>query len=126
MTKAALLGAASLLFAVGAIHSSLGERRLVGPLLAPERRHGLLEKSLFARQVLRFAWHLTTVAWWGFAAVLAAIALSPMGGLGRVVPGIVAATFLVTGLATLAATRGHHLAWPVFLLIAALSLVPLL
>jgi hypothetical protein len=41
-------------------HSVLGERRLIGPLLA--RREGALASDL-ARVVVRFAWHLTSVSW---------------------------------------------------------------
>ena len=38
MTSISLLTAAFLLFAIGIVHSWLGERRLIGPLLAPGRR----------------------------------------------------------------------------------------
>jgi hypothetical protein len=126
MTNAALLVAAILTIGVGAVHSWLGERRLIGPLLAPERRQGLLASSAFARQVLRFAWHVTTVAWWGIALILGALALAPLDPQGRLVVMAIGATFLVTGLLTLVASRGRHLAWPVFLAIAGLSLAPLL
>ena len=37
---------------------------------------------------------------------------------------IIAAIFAVTGIVTLAVSRGRHLAWPVFLAIAALSAAP--
>jgi hypothetical protein len=126
MTSTSLLGAAFLTFAIGAVHSWLGERRLIGPLLSKEQRCGILAKSAFARGVLRFAWHLTTVAWWGIGLIVAALAFSPIGGQGRLVLGIVAATFLVTGGVILVTSRGRHLAWPVFFAIAGLSALPLL
>ena len=127
MTNATLLAAALLTFMIGAIHSWLGERRLLGPLLAPERRQGLLASSGFARRTLRFAWHLTTIAWWGIGAALIALAVSPpLDRQGRLVLGTIAATFLVTGIVTLVTSRGRHLAWPVFLAIAGLSVAPLL
>ncbi len=125
MSTAALLFASILTVAVGAAHSWLGERKLIGPLLSPQRRQGILEQSRFARQVLRFAWHLTTIAWWGIAAMLAALALSPPDPQSRLILAIIAAIFAVTGVVTLAVSRGRHLAWPVFLAIAALSLAPL-
>lgn len=127
MTPAILIAAALLIVFIGVVHSWLGERRLLGPLLAPERRQGLLASSAFARQTLRFAWHITTIAWWGIGAALIALALSPpLDRQGRLVLGTIAATFLVTGTVTLVTSRGRHLAWPVFLAIAALSAAPLL
>lgn len=126
MTSSALFAAALLTFAIGAIHSWLGERKLLGPLLAEGRRAGMLEKSEFARGVLRFAWHITTIAWWGMGAVLLAYSqMAPDAGL-RIGSIVMAATFLVTGLIILAVSRGRHLAWPVFLAIAGLVLVPML
>jgi len=121
-----LLAAALLIFLLGATHSWLGERKLIGPLLSPERRVGLLERSVFARRVLRFAWHLTTIAWWGFAALLWAQAKLPLEQQDRAALSIIAATFFVTGFVTLIVTRGRHLAWPVFLTIAFFSALPLL
>ena len=126
MINKALIAAAILIFAIGGVHSWLGERRLIGPLLAPERRQGLLAKSFFARQVLRFAWHLTSLAWWGMGLIVATLAFSSIGGQERLVLGIVAATFLLTGGITLIVSRGRHLAWPIFLAIAVLSAAPLL
>lgn len=108
---------------VAATHSILGELKLIGPLVAPATRAGLLAKSEFARQVLRFAWHLTTIAWIALAGELVVVASgweARRGGLA-----VVAIAFLATGLITFAASRGRHLAWPAFLLIAALSAAPL-
>lgn len=119
-----LVAAALLTLAIGLAHSWIGERRLIGPLLAPEHRHGLLTHP-FARQVLRMAWHVTTLAWWGIAAVLAILALGPITGQGRLVLLAIGLMFLVSGLLSLVAGRGRHLSWPVFLAIAGLSLIPL-
>jgi hypothetical protein len=118
--------AAILTFAIGLTHSWLGEVKLLGPLLAPGTRQGLLEKSAFARRILRFAWHLTTLAWWGIAAMLAALSLSPIDRGGRIALAASAAIFFVTGLVILASSRGRHLAWPVCFAIAALATAPLL
>lgn len=119
-----LLVAATLTFGLGAAHSWLGERELIGPLLAPQTRAGLLADSGFARRVLRFAWHLTTVAWWGIAAALAMLALMPIDPQGRVALIAIAATFLATGFLILVTSRGRHLAWPVCFAIAGLALAP--
>ncbi len=125
MTNIALSVAAILTFAIGAVHSWAGERRLIGPLLAPERRQALLDKSIFARRVLRFAWHLTTVAWWGIGAMLVALAHTPVDPSGRLVLWIIAATFLINAIVILLTSRGRNLAWPVFIAIAALSIAPI-
>lgn len=122
MTNPTLLLAAVLAVVLGGVHSWLGERRLIGPLLDPDRREGLLARSAFSRQVLRFAWHLTSVAWWGMGAVLALLAVSPLDTQGRLAVAAVAGTFLVTGAVILITSKGRHLAWPVFVAIAGLSL----
>lgn len=126
MTTSALFVAGALIFVVGVVHSVLGERRLIGPLVSPEHRRGILEKSAFARGVLRFAWHITTIAWWGMAVALLALASAPLDGQGKLVVLIIATTFAVTGLVTLVSSRGRHLAWPVFMAIAIFSAMPAL
>jgi len=123
MLSTSLLLAAALTFLVGAVHSWLGERKLIGPLLAPEGRQGLLARG-WARRVLRFAWHLTTVAWWGSAATFVALARGPLGAQGRLTLEVASVTYLVTGLIVLVTSRGRHLAWPVFLIIALAAALP--
>ncbi len=120
----ALVLAALLIATACVTHSTLGELRLIGPLLAPEVRRGLLEESALARQVLRLSWHLTSVAWFGLAAVLVAEAAARPSHLGDTVASLVAATFFVTGLTTLLASRGRLLVWPLFLAIAVLCALP--
>ncbi|MGL4496150.1 MAG: hypothetical protein ACRCUX_10065 [Beijerinckiaceae bacterium] len=120
MTVTLLLLAAALIMAIGVAHSWLGETKLIGPLTAPATRSGLLAQSRLARKVLRFAWHVTTVAWLGLATVLAWLAVRPFDGSGRGVIVIIAVTFLVTAVACMAGGR-RHWAWLVFLLIAGLT-----
>ncbi len=120
-----VLALASLaILAVAATHSILGEIKLIRPLVTPSTRAGLLAKSEFARQVLRFAWHLTSIAWIALAGELVVVASGWDARRGALA--VVAIAFLATGIVTFAASRGRHLAWPAFLLIAALSAVPLL
>jgi hypothetical protein len=118
--------AAALAVLVGVAHSYLGERLLIGPLLAPEKRSGLLARSDFGRNVLRFAWHITTLAWWGMGAALLAAALAPPEQAVRLAIMALSVTFLLTGIVILIVGRGRHLAWPVFLAIGGLGLYPLL
>ena len=64
------LFAALLLVVMGFIHSYLGEKYIFSRLFAipdlPLFRHD----RRFTERVLRFAWHLTSLAWWGFAGLL--------------------------------------------------------
>lgn len=107
-----LAAAALLTVGVGAAHSLLGERYVVARLL---RRHDLprlFGSDWFTRRTLRFAWHLTTLAWWGMAGVL----LWPDAPLRAVSLAFAASALLTAGL-----TRGRHLAWVVFAAIAGLA-----
>lgn len=125
MTSLPLAAAAALTVFIGIVHSWLGEVKIVTPLVAGPVRAPLMEKSAFARGVVRFAWHITTIAWWGFAAILAGFATGPLGGHDKLVLVAIAATFVISGLLTLISSRGRHLAWPVFLAIGVLSIAPL-
>lgn len=122
----ALLTAAALAFLIGAVHSVLGEIRVLRPLLAPERRQGLLAKQETLRRVLRVSWHLVTLAWWGIAAIIAAIAVTPADAHGTMVLIIVSLLFSVMGVVALVASRGRHLSWIVFFAIAGLSIATIL
>ena len=62
--------AAGLLAFIGIVHSVLGERLLLRPLFAhPDWSLPRMPREP-AERVLRFAWHLTTIAWWAIAAAL--------------------------------------------------------
>jgi hypothetical protein len=124
MAHPALLIAGVLAVFISAVHSWLGEQKLIGPLLALEHREGPLARS-FMRRLVRFAWHITSVAWTGMGLALAMLARSPLEPTGRFMAGVIGATFLVMGLMTLIAGRGRHLAWLVFLAIAGLCFAPL-
>ena len=115
MSPASLVGA-TLAFGLGLGHSYLGERYILVRLFRRVDLPRLFGSDLFTRRTLRFAWHLTSVAWWGLGAVL----LLAAGGASKAaVGGAIAATFGASGLVTLVGSRGRHLAWPIFLLIAA-------
>ena len=72
------------------------------------------------KSVMRFAWHLTSVAWWGFAAVLVALA-SPAANRMEIVAKVIAVTFAIHALITAGSSRGRHYAWIIFGAIAALA-----
>ena len=121
-----LVSAALLAIAIGAVHSILGERYIIRPILRRADLPQLFGDDSFTRQTIRFAWHLTTVAWFGLAAIL--IVLSGPFISIRVGDGVVfaiALTFLVTTIVALAGSRGRHLSWVVFAAITALCLLAL-
>lgn len=113
--------AAAMTFLIGFGHSWLGEKILIGPLLDPEKRQGMLAKDRFARQVIRFGWHATSIAWWGLGAVVFILSRGPISETGHTILLALTGTFLATGLGILISTRGRHFAWLVFLIIAALT-----
>lgn len=67
-----LYAAAVILACTGVLHSYLGEKKLLAPLLAMPPA-GLLAVTR-ARRLLRWAWHLTSLAWFALAWLLASSA----------------------------------------------------
>ena len=116
-----LYAAALLIIAIGAAHSYLGERYLLIRLLRRDDLPQLFGGTEFTKRTLRFAWHITTVAWLGFAGVLIAIArdVTTPAVLGAIVGG----TFLIHFGIALLGSRGRHYSWVVFLAIGILSLL---
>lgn len=121
MTYPSLLLAAALTVVVGVLHSWLGERLLIGPLLAAPTSDGPLARGLL-RRVLRNAWHITSFAWAGMGLVLASLAFAPLDPQGRRVAVIIGALFVGHALFVFATSRGRHVGWPFFLAIGALAL----
>jgi hypothetical protein len=116
-----LATAAVLTVGIGIAHSWLGERYLLVRLLRRADLPPLLGGVEFTQGIIRFAWHLTTVAWWGLAAVL--VFLSGAVQRVSVAQGVlwsIAGTFAASAILTMAASRGRHLAWVVFGTIAVL------
>ena len=116
----ALYFAAFLLFAIGVTHSVLGERYILIRLFRRDDLPKILGSAEFTKRTLRFAWHITTIAWWGIAAILvqiAAGALSPKG-----VALAIGITFCVSGLVSLIGSRARHYSWVVFLLVGGIAI----
>ena len=116
----ALFLAAALLALTAFAHSVLGERYILRRLFRRSDLPRLFGSDWFTRRTLRFAWHVTSVAWLGFAALLVVLAGGDAPG-GDLVLKAVAATFLVTAAIAGLASRGRHLSWPVFLAVAVLT-----
>ena len=113
--QTALYFAAFLMVAVGIAHSYLGERYILIRLFRRENLPMLFGSPKFTIRTLRFAWHVTSVAWWGFAAVLVLLAHPPVRS--SAVGLVIGCTFLAHFGIALAGSRGKHLSWPVFLAI---------
>ena len=112
--------AASFAFGIGILHSVLGERYILKRLFRRDDLPKIFGSADFTIRTLRFAWHLTTIAWWGFAAIILLLAERAISFAS--LSTILAVTFLTTGAIALIASRGRHFAWPVFLFIGAVCL----
>lgn len=105
--------AATLLALTAIAHSYLGERYILLRLFRRGDLPRLLGSDWFTKRTLRFAWHLTSVAWLGFAAVLLEIVRDPVPS-RSVLLQVVAATVAAHATAVAFASRGKHLAWLTF------------
>ncbi len=108
-----------LLLLIGLIHSYLGERYILIRLFRTGKVPHLFGDDYFTRRTLRFAWHMTTIAWWGFAWLLLAIASG--ADIQQAVLQTVTMVFLLTGVLAFAFTGGRHISWLVFWSIAGLT-----
>ncbi len=116
-----LYAAALLAVFIGLVHSVLGERYLLQRLFRTGDLPTLFGGTEFTRNTLRFAWHVTTLAWWGFAALLVALA-QPSPDRGTLAD-IIGAVFLLHAVVAFAGSRGKHLSWLVFLAIGTCTLL---
>lgn len=115
-----LIAAALLIFLTGLAHSWLGERYLLMRLFRRDDLPALFGGTAFTIGTLRFAWHITTLAWWGFAAILL---LASRGALtAEAALQVVAYTALASAALPVVFTRGRHLSWVVFLAVGGLVL----
>ena len=100
-----LAAAAGLLIAAtGLIHSVLGERRMIRPLLAA----GAFTAAPRAGRAIRFTWHMATLLM-----LLTALTVAWPGTPIPLVRAIGAA-YLLLGLLSLVMTRGRHISGPLF------------
>ncbi|GAB4196633.1 MAG: hypothetical protein Tsb002_30130 [Wenzhouxiangellaceae bacterium] len=112
--------AAILLIGIGLAHSILGERYVLQRLgrleNLPRLRLGGRELMM---EVLRFAWHITTLTWFGIAGILILIAHDQLNN--HSASAIIAGTFIFSGVISLIAARGKHYSWLVFFAIGAIT-----
>lgn len=117
-----LVAAAALTFAIGAIHSTLGEvlifRRLRERRPAPARAATDDAPALRERHhgILWATWHVVTVFGWAFAAILLALAdahdtATTTASLRAAVTTTTAAAMSAAAVLVLIGTKGRHPAW---------------
>lgn len=104
MTTAHLVAGIGLIL-IGVAHSVLGELGILRPLFRAE--WSVDDPRWAIERILRFAWHLTTLAWFGLAAAT----------LGASITTTVAVVAGLSGLTIFVLLRGH-LAWPMFAVVA--------
>lgn len=122
MSQQVLLSlAAALLVVTMLIHSIVGQRRLMRPLL--DGKTGIMQRPL-ARFIVPFAWHLTSLLGLVIAAVLLAWAWAPEHAqtIGVAGTGLV---FTTVGIVDVIGSRGRHIGWPLLILIGLISLAAL-
>ena len=113
-----LLIAAALIFVTGCAHSYLGERYILIRLFKRGSVPKLFGGTEFTEGTLRFAWHITAVAWWAFALLLL---LAHRGSLSTTtVLHVIAGAAMATAALPIVFTQGKHLSWVVFLIVAGL------
>lgn len=112
--------AALLIIAIGLSHSYLGERNLLVRLFRRDDLPKILGSVEFTKRTLRFAWHITSLAWFGLAAVLVAAAHPPVSA--QTLGAIVGGTFLLHAVVSFGGSRGRHYSWVVFLAIGAITI----
>jgi hypothetical protein len=113
-----LIAASILLFVLGMLHSYLGERYILSRLFKKDNLPHLYGSDDFTKGTLRFAWHITSLAWFGIAAVLAFD--DQHSRLFLLSIGLV---FLLSALFAAFYTKGKHFSWLVFLSISVLILL---
>lgn len=94
---------AAFMVTTAGVHSILGYRRLIVPVLRSGA--GPLADPL-SQRIIRFAWHATS------ALMLISAATVAWPGTSKSLLMVVGATWLATGLCNVVYTRGRHIAWP--------------
>jgi hypothetical protein len=106
--------AAGITTLIALLHSYFGERNIMSRLPAGSGLPKLRGSIEYTRSILRWAWHLTSIAWLALAALLLAITRLPLQARGEL-GAIIASCLALSGLVCLLTTRGRHVAWPLFL-----------
>ncbi len=109
---------------VGLNHSILGEKFIINPLQNFQNLPPIFGSDLLTKHTLRFAWHLTTVAWFGLASFMFILAIHIEPSTKLIIV-IFFATFAVSFLLSLIGSRDRHFSWIMFLSISIFLLLGL-
>ncbi len=111
---------ALLIILLGVAHSILGERYILVRLFRRPDLPKIFGTPEFTVQTLRFAWHITTVAWLGLGTLLLAASHGQLDS--QLATQIIGGTAMASGVLPLLFTRGKHLSWLVLFAIGVLAL----
>jgi hypothetical protein len=117
-----LILAAVLLVAVGVMHSVLGGKRLIAPILNRPDLPVILGTIENTRITLWAGWHILTLFWWGQAIVLVVIAVAPEHVVQAFLLSLSGCCALAGGLA-LVWSRAKHRSWILFLPLALITFI---
>jgi len=122
MMTTMLIISSSLLILIGVAHSILGEKYILKRLLHRSDLPQLLGSDWFTKRILRFAWHITSIAWWGYAGIIISFLFTDPVQTKTIVLIITSVVCFVSGVISGSFSRGKHLSWIVFLVIAVCTL----
>jgi len=118
-----LLVSSILTVLIAIAHSWLGEKYIIIRLLRRDNLPKLFGGDVFTKYTIRFAWHLTTAAWIGLAAVQLILSGYFIGlDVPRAILLVASITFFISTLLSIIFTRGMHLSWIIFLVVSILCL----
>jgi hypothetical protein len=119
-----LMTASLLIVFIAVAHSWLGEKYIIIRLLRRTDLPKLFGTDQFTRQTIRFAWHLTTIAWAGLAGVLLALSgISVSLKVSALILYSIGITFLISAVLALFLTHGRHLSWIIFIIVSILIFI---
>jgi hypothetical protein len=111
-----LTAAAIIMLITGIAHSYLGEKYILIRLFRRDKLPELLGSDEFTKNTLRFTWHITSITWFGLAAVMYFD-----NNHSNLFLYSVAAISIVSALMAAFFTKGKHLSWIAFLAVSILT-----
>ena len=98
---------AILLFIVSLIHSILGEKRTITPLINSNLPDSTFkDKSIDWRNKFRVSWHTVTIAWWTIVIIIVDLAI--VENSSQLIVNAVAVPFAIMGLFSIIQSKGKH------------------
>ncbi len=98
------LATALIIITIGLVHSILGEKTVIGPLMTRDTA------PPYIKRLMRVGWHITTLFWFAIAAQFLAMHFYPAQSRKSFIL-IMAVTFGISALIALFASKGKHISW---------------